>query len=905
MSPKQHTELLSPISKLLAHAESTDKKVDSMVNGVLLLVKNSSETHKEVKTQTGLLTDIKQILLEIKESSTGKGKAPKGAGMGLSAAMKIGGFMVLSAMALAASSYFLKGVVPVSATQLVTAIAISFAMIGITRAFLNIYQALRPIQSIGARVGHFALDKAKVGNKFNPISQKSALGMTFAIIIGSVLSIAFSSVILQMVMPVSPIQVATAFLIGIALTPMVGVFVAVVKSMRKGGIRPNKKGLKTIGMAGLALMLITVAIAGVALALQLLPPSLVEPPSIMWVLQTGLMLYVFSFSFAKIIKATKGMSTKDIIKAGFVFPLMAIAIIGVAKIFGAFKVNYDSAPPVEWSLTAGLAILVFGLGFMKLAKSLKNVSLPDLIKGVAGTTLVALSIVGVSYIFEKLGSKWIAPPLKWTLKSGLAILAFGIGFVKITNALKRTSFKDIVKGTVAVGLVALAIVGVNFIFQYLVDSWSAPPVDWTLKSGLAILAFGISFALLTKVLSNVSIKGIAMGLLGTVAVAVGILAVGWIFTLLDGVSFVAPPMDWALKAAIAVTVFAIPVLVIGLIATSGVGAVGILLGVVGMIVIAAGMLAVAWIFNYMPDLGAIGANITAGLLAPVNGIVDVLKRFKEEIGVENLLPLAGGIVAISGSLLVLAGATAGVAAAGLGSALAGVGTAFLNWVSGEEKAGPMEILLKLADNANKILQLADPLNQVAASFVTFSKYASVSQVKSINALIQSAIMPIGPEDAASLGITSIQDYMKVYASSINKIASAYGKISKYSNEMNVEAINASTQMFNALAYLASVGKDDALAKLGDSLIAAVKELALMISDFEGTVKEAGEQNTQVGSSIGGFVDGIKDAANNLLGGGSQQQQPTNVNVDVDVDEIVDAIETLKAVLTTKGIRIQA
>jgi hypothetical protein len=838
VTDKQLTTLLSPVRKLSNLASSIDEKVTMMYEMSVENLKKSETQVSELKQQTSILKDIKDLLKEQKEAQGKNSSAPKVKLPGLMSGIGAGLAIVTMAAALVAAAGIFSVMPNVNPNQLLTAIAIGATFVILTPIFIEISESLRGGGMFERVIGKISgVGGAGISGIKDVMKNVGGTGLAM---ISMAIAVTAASAIFTLIQQPSIAQIGTALLVGLAMIPVSFAFAKFYTAMQKRGIGLNKNGLKTIGFTATAMALSALAIVGVAYAFRLLPSAL-NAPDPAWVLKTGLALFVFSMPFVMVMKAIKGQSLKNIAFGALALPVLAGAIVGIAFLTSKFgNIAYENAPPVEWSLTVGLAIL-----------------------------------------------------------------AFGIGFVKITNALKRTSFKDIVKGTVAVGLVALAIVGVNFIFQYLVDSWSAPPVDWTLKSGLAILAFGISFALLTKALSNVSIKGIAIGLLGTVAVAVGILAVGWIFTLLDGVSFVAPPMDWALKAAIAITVFAIPVSVIGLIAKNVVGAAGILLGVVGMIVIAAGMLAVAWIFNYMPDLGDIGANITAGLLAPVNGIVDILKRFKEEIGIENLLPLAGGIVAISGSLLVLAGATAGVAAAGLGAAVANVGKAFLDWVSGEKTDGPMDVLLKLANNSKKIMSLATPLKEVASSFVTFSKYASTSQVEAINGLIKSAIMPITPEDATSLGISNMSDYMKVYASSATKVAKAYGQIAKHSKGMNVEAIKASTQMFNALAYLASVGKDDALAKLGDSLITAVKELALMISDFEGTVKEAGEQNTQVESSIGGFVDGIKDAANNLLGGGSQQQQPTNVNVDVDVDEIIDAIETLKAVLTTKGIRIQA
>lgn len=872
-------------------SESTDKKMDSIVVNIATLVKNSDETYKELKTQTGLLTEIRDFLKDIKEAG-GKGGSKKGGvDLNLKGGIALGGFLVASSAALAASSYFLQMVTPVSTQQLQTAILLSIALVPITIAFIKVYETMRPIQSLGERAGHFVLDKIGA-SKRSPISQKSALGMSFAIIIGSILSIAAASYILQQIAIPSLGQIATAFLIGFSLQPMVVTFGGMVIAMKKAGIRANKKGLKDLGMTGLALVIMVGALAGVAYALRLLPPQLVEPPEFMWVLQTGFMLWVFSHSFAKVLKVTKGMKVKDILKATLVYPLMALAIVSIAKIFSFFGGKYDNSPPVAWSLQTGLALYVFAFGFMKIMERIRRYKYKTLAKGAVALGFLAAAIVATAFIFSQYGGGFTgAPPVAWSLQTGLALAVFGVGFAMIVKSMKGVSAKQLLFGVLGTAAVGLAILGANYLFQYLVDEWNAPPLDWTLKAGVAIAAFGVGFYLIAKTVGKLGVKDMLFGLIGMVVIAVGILAVSWIFSILPD-KFLTPPMDFTLSAVVALIGFGVVVGIIGAIimATGGTGLAAIALGVVGMIIIAAGILAVAWILSYIPagKLAQVAAGLTDALLAPVNGIVDVLARLKNEIGVENLIPLAGGILAISGSLIALAAATAGVAAAGLGSALANAGTAFVNWLSGEEKQGPMEILEKLVGMAGKIQALATAMTPLGNAFASITRLATLGNIERINSLVKATVLG-NAEMIMATGMDT-QTYFRKFPRFLNDVADAYANIVESQNGIDGQVIEKTTNLVKALAYLNEVGGDNAMAKLGDALVNAVKELSNMISQFSGSV----DAQTEAGKESASALSKATNSLNKAKASGTVSAD--GKTVEIDIEPVVDAIEELQRIV---------
>ena len=600
---------------------------------------------------------------------------------------------------------------------------------------------------------------------------------------------------------------------------------------------------------------------------------------------------------------------------------IAASIVGISFIFGMLG-NTWNAPPPLWSLTAGLSILAFGITYALVTKALQSrrVGFKDIAKGGAAMLAIAASIVGISFIFGMLGNTWNAPPVEWTQTAGIALLAFGAPFAILTVlfAKFRVGYNDMFKGALATILVAVTISAVSWIFSFLEGTWSAPPIEWSKSSGIAILVFGVSFAVLTMLFDKMGIGygGMLKGAIGMVVVALAIVGVAWIFTWMPDSFNSAPPMDWSMGVALALVLFTIPVLIIGLIATSGVGALGILLGVVGIIVIAAGILAVAWILSAMPDLGAISKNFTDALMTPINAIIDAFARIKNELGVENLLSLAVGVAALGVAWLVFVGATAGASVAGgvgklIGGLLDGIAGLF-----GADTTSPLDILEKLAEIAPKLTELASPLMDISGAFLKFTALFSDGAVEKIGKLFNAVLVPMDVKTLAMLGVNSMSTYLDKLQATMRHVAESYGMIAIASKGMNVEAIRASTDMFNALAYLASVGKDNALAQLGDKLILAVQELASMIADFEGTVAEAGDTNNQASSNISNAASKLVDKLSGLVSSGiiSKPAPATaaqagggggNANTqEIDVSSIVRAIQELEDTLTAQGIKIK-
>ena len=156
------------------------------------------------------------------------------------------------------------------------------------------------------------------------------------------------------------------------------------------------------------------------------------------------------------------------------------------------------------------------------------------------------------------------------------------------------------------------------------------------------------------------------------------------------------------------------------------------------------------------------------------------------------------------------------------------------------------------------------------------------------------------EDLEDLDLSDIRDDLR-------HVAKSYQMIGETTNNLDIEAIVETSNMFKALAYLSEQGGEDAIEALGEDLIKAVEKLALMIADFGGTVEEAREGNQ---SFISGAIDTIKSGAAALLGGGSSGSggsatSTSNNTISVmDQQLLIAEIKRLQNILTSGDVQVQ-
>lgn len=825
-----------------------------------LSVRNYEETkgiNTELNKQTLILMDIRSML-----KSQTKKKGAKGAdGQGPS---KVGNFSglkkldkgtigiaALAMLSIGAAIVAVAGMfslIPaVSGMQILTALAISVAFIPMAIAFTKIAKIL---SRMGGKMGA----KTPAGlslNKPNNSGIWSLMGATLLSMIGMGAAVVATSYLFQLIMPVSPIKAATAIFISLAMVGMGYAYAKIARSLsrvkgKKKALKGNRFGIgEALSMAGVGFIGLVGMAAAVAVSswiFQLVMP--VNPIQLLTAFGISIVMIPIAYAFGQIVKSvSKLKGKKKKFKGGSVFEVIGAAALSIVGIAAALTLS-------SWVMT-----LIAPVEPIKL--------------------LTALAI-------------------------GIIMIPAGFAFSLIAKGIKRVKIKDLLMTTVAIPLIAIGLTAAAWVFTFLPGEFKAPPYEWTAKAGAALVVFGVGYVILAKTVGKMGIKSMIFGVIGVAAVAVAVLATAWIFSILPG-SFYAPDIGWSLSAMLAIVLFAVPVGIIGAIlaASGGTGFLALIFGVIGIIIIAAGILAVSWIFSYIPadKLAKVASGLTDALLAPVNGMVDILKRLKEEIGVENLIPLAVGIIAISVSLLALAGATAGVAVGGLFSAIAGVGEAVFGAISeffgGKRKKGPLEILETLIGWGPRIGTLSKNLDILATSFAKIVGYTQEDTIKKINDLIRSVIL--NPMDFMGTGFAGAQHYFDSYTKFLDDVADGFNAINTAQRGMDVQILDKTTELVKALAYLNNVGGDNAMAKLGDALVNAVRELSEMISKFGASV----DGQTEAGQQTAGALEGVASKLKGFLGiggkgsgGSSGGSSAGNFNSD----DIVEAIEDLQKII---------
>lgn len=808
--------LIAPLVKL-GNLIEEEKKIIDEIHTVLKvdLKKASTETYKELKQHTVLLGEIRDLL---KQQNAQKGEKSSGGPKiklpGLMSGIGAGLAIITMAAALVAAAGIFSVMPSVSPTQLLTAIATAAVFVIIAPIFTSISESLRGGGLYERVVGKVAGASSGITGTKELLQNVGGTGLAM---VSMAIAVTAASFIFSLMSRPSLAQIATAFLVGFAMIPIASAFVLFSKAMARNKMSSTSKGLKSLAMTGLAMVVTAGALVGVAYVLSKMPTVFNNPPPLVWTLKVGFALFVFSMPFVKIMNTIKGRSLKDITFAALALPVLAAAIAGIAFLTSKFggDITYENAPPISW-----------------------------------------------------------------VLKVGLALFAFSMPFVMVMKAIKGAKMKDVVFASLALPLLAGAIFGVAWMFNYLseIDTYNAPPVAWTLKAGLAMAVFGIPFILTALLIKKAGI-GFMDLIKATVSVALiagAILATAWIFSLLPE-EYKAPPMEWAMSAGIAIGVFAIPFMIIGFIAKSGGGAAAIGLGALGMILIAGTMWVVAWIFSKLPDLSAISKNFTDAIIYPVKSMIDVLKRFKDEIGIENMLPMAGGILAIAGSWLALTAALAGSSIGGVLGAAANVGKAIFDGISnffgGDAAETPISLLDKLIWRRAGIKALAKSMPALGGQFAVIAAHTD-SVVRGIGAFV-----PFLDEDKAkNFGLSGF---------AAGNLAMAYERLAKASNIMNIPAIKETRYMFEALTKLAEADGEDALTVFAEKLMVAVEELSSTVENLQDAV---GVQSSGIKDVVGGLLNKVTDKVKEVTGGSQGNDTDTNSNNMSEVVELLGEIE---------------
>ena len=655
--------------------------------------------------------------------------------------------------------------------------------------------------------------------------------------------------------------------------------------------------------------------------------AIISPQDLMVIVPFMLVMSLTFVVFGKIVEASKGMTPKDALATGLLMVTIAGSIVAVAAIFTAFKAMGElSFPDPMWVLGAGLAIFIFTLPVMLLMKAMtsgsklggENVAPQGLNPKTAlaiGLVMVAtaVAIAGVAYVFSKMlvpVTPDDAPNIIWALTAGLSIAIFGLTTAMFLKNIKQSgSMGDMLRipAVIAGAIIATAVglVGAAYVMKGLpqVTEDDAPNIIWALTAGLSIAIFGVGMVLLSKYIKDA--KSALIGGLAMVIVAGIIFTTAWIFNYLPD-TLRTPSMDFVKGAGIAIAAFgAAYALMTKFIGQMDVAS--LLKGALAMVVTAALIVGVAWIFSLLPEsLFAQGGLIYKATDALVyfgsgmitlfekfgNSVVDVGLKFINGIGdffvkmdKVNLLDVATGIAAIAGSMVLLAGALVGssVAASGanlvnsvldFGASLFGGGTS--------ETDKPQGFLEYLVSNSAAIVAGGAGVKLIGAAMKSVA--ASIDPAKgALDGFMNVLIGPkkgIGVFPGVKQAAITIMDEVTLGFNSmtvqLNKLATYRKPLEQIAESM--KSFAGSTTQFAQAINSIELEKMNALGTTMESLKKNLDEsLVTNMKIVADQTEKISQSSGGVADAVGGAITKVGDA---LTGGDKDANLAKNIAIEI-------------------------
>jgi hypothetical protein len=349
-------------------------------------------------------------------------------------------------------------------------------------------------------------------------------------------------------------------------------------------------------------------------------------------------LFIMSKTFSEM-SQLKGLNWGKVLIINAILVSMSVAILASSLILS----QMPTLSPMQLitSIALGLTMGITAWGLMKGLGSFdpKNMWMVNIIPVLIPA--IALGIVGAAKELSFLKPLTIGQLITAAL-IGVALIPITFAFSLMAKGLKGADWKSILFTTLAVPLLAATLVGASFAFQEM--QMLKDPLGVVLTSlaiGVSVLALVPAFFLISKL--RLDMKSMLMGALTIVVVSGVIMIASHILSLGKYENY--PSIDWAAGVGLSMLSFVPAVVVLGLIATSGVGLVAIGLGLLAVVGVAAAMLAVSYILglgkwdNY-PSVGW-AAGVGLSMLAFIVPMIALGTLITATLGIGGLLLLAG------------------------------------------------------------------------------------------------------------------------------------------------------------------------------------------------------------------------------------------------------------------------
>jgi hypothetical protein len=351
------------------------------------------------------------------------------------------------------------------------------------------------------------------------------------------------------------------------------------------------------------------------------------------------------------IASIKDLTYKKALLAGAILVGMSGALLASAYILTAMPTLN-----VMQMLTIGAIGVSIGIATWGIMSALKKFEpkdmwvvgiIPTLIPAIAGGVLVS------ALIFKQI------QPLSTTqmlgaIMVGLALIPISFAFSLMVKGMKGVDWKSMLFAATAVPIMAATVYGASLLFQKVQPLNNFFDIITTsLAIGLSVLFLVPAFILIAK--SKIDIKGLALGTLAIVAVSTAIMASSWILSVGNYGKY--PSIEWSAGVGLSLLSFVPSVIVLGLLATTGIGIPAILLGSVATLAIAGVIVGVSHIlgkgnFSAYPSVEWT-AGVGLSMLAFMIPMIALGTLIMGTLGIGALILLAGGgaIASIAGLMV--------------------------------------------------------------------------------------------------------------------------------------------------------------------------------------------------------------------------------------------------------------
>jgi hypothetical protein len=264
---------------------------------------------------------------------------------------------------------------------------------------------------------------------------------------------------------ISPAMIPAILTVTIAIAIVTMAFAQMIKIIAENKVKTNDVILAAIAVAIMAPVIVFTAL------IFLMLPDQYKAPDPIWTLLAGFTILAFSVSVALLLKGG-GQALGKNKSLAFTLPILiaglALAIVAAAYIFQLLPDTYN-APPLEWSFNVGMALLAFSFPAMVLSlmgwSFQQIVILPILMLALAG------ALLGAAFILSFAPSKWISPPLEWSLGIGVSLLMFGVVAALLGKIVQMAGGPiNFLIGALALVVLAGVILAISYIMMALPES---------------------------------------------------------------------------------------------------------------------------------------------------------------------------------------------------------------------------------------------------------------------------------------------------------------------------------------------------------------------------------------------------------------------------------------------------